>query len=78
MPAPKRQNYKMIRAPVQSSSIAEIGFEDGVLEIMFRTNRVYQYFDVPAQVHQALISAESIGRYFNENIRDRYRVVEVS
>lgn len=63
---------------MQSSSMAEIGFEEGVLEIMFHTDRVYQYFDVPTEVHQALTQAESIGRYFNERIRDRYRLVEVT
>lgn len=32
---------------------------------------VYQYFDVPAEVHRGLMAAESHGRYFNQHVRDK-------
>jgi len=33
----------------------------------------YEYFDVPLEVIQEFVAAPSVGRYFNQNIRGRYR-----
>lgn len=65
----------MKRQPVESSSIAEIGYaaRERVLEILFRNGGLYRYFDVPRSVHRALVAAESIGRYLNRHVRNRYR-----
>ena len=60
--------------PVESSSLAAIGF-DGTLNelyVSFRNGRMYRYFQVPSSVHRALLAAPSLGRYFNETVRDRY------
>ncbi len=43
------------------------------LDIQFVSGRVYRYFGVPPQAHEALMRAPSKGRYFNARIRDRYR-----
>ena len=67
----------MQRIPVQSSTLQSIGFENGVLEIQFHNGGLYQYFDVPAQIHQALISAPSKGKFFAQNIRGVYRYARV-
>jgi len=32
----------------------------------------YTYFAVPASIYEAFIAAESRGRFFHEQIRDRY------
>lgn len=63
------------RRPVDSSSIAEIGYapDRRELEVLFRNGGLYRYFDVPAPVHRALLEAESIGRYMNRHVRTRYR-----
>lgn len=65
----------MRRRPVDSSSIAEIGYAPRAreLEVLFRNGGLYRYFDVPAPVHRALLEAESIGRYLNRHVRTRYR-----
>jgi hypothetical protein len=54
--------------------ITAVGYDEveQVLEIAFRTGRVYRYARVPPEVHQELRRAASVGRYFNDNIRDRY------
>lgn len=67
----------MQRTPVQSSNLHEVGFENGVLEIKFHSGGIYQYFDVPAHIHQALMTAPSKGRFFVENIRGVYRYARV-
>jgi KTSC domain-containing protein len=63
----------MQRTAVQSSSLHSVGYENRVLEIRFHSGGTYQYFDVPAQVHQAFMAAPSKGRFFSERIRDAYR-----
>ena len=60
--------------PVESSSLSAVGFDAEVneLTVSFRNGTVYRYFQVPSSVHRALLSAPSIGRTFNETVRDRY------
>lgn len=69
----------MNRTAVDSSSIAEIGYEAGTqtLEVEFNNGGIYRYFGVPASVYDAFISCDSKGRFFNENIRDLYRSLRV-
>jgi hypothetical protein len=64
----------MRRVPVDSSSLASVGYDADtcVLELAFRQGGVYQYFDVPADVYQEFMAAESHGRYFTESIRPVY------
>ena len=54
----------MKRQKVESTNLASIGYEDGVLEIQFQKGLVYQYFDVPDSVHEELMESESIGKSF--------------
>jgi hypothetical protein len=68
----------MLRFPVESTNLYTVGY-DGfreVLEIEFRQGAVYEYHKVPSEVYYALISSESIGTYFAENVRDRYETVK--
>lgn len=64
----------MLRVAVESSTMVSVGYEKKgkILEIEFTSGAVYQYADVPASVHKALMHAESKGRYFNSEIRDTY------
>lgn len=63
----------MERTPVESGTVRSIGYADGTLEIEFLTGSVYQYFDVPESIHQALLSADSHGGFFNQQIRGHFR-----
>lgn len=64
----------MKRSPVSSSNIKTIGYKkaDKVLEVEFNSGRIYHYFEVPESVYNGLISAESIGKYHVENIKNKY------
>jgi len=64
----------MHRVPVESRAVASVGYdaEHATLEIEFADGDVYQYFAVPRRVHQELLAADSIGRYFQSHIRDQY------
>lgn len=65
----------MLRIPVDSSDIVAVGYDAGeqLLEIEFRGDRVYQYRDVPATMHEQLMRAESHGQYFNTFIHGHFR-----
>lgn len=65
--------------PVESATLASVGYErdGGMLQLEFRSRAVYLYYAVPAEVHQALLAAESKGAYFNRAIRGRYQFVRI-
>ncbi len=67
-------DVRITRAPVTSTSIASLGYsrEHHVLEVEFReSGDVYRYFMVRPEVYEALVKAESVGRFFNAEIRDK-------
>jgi hypothetical protein len=70
---------KSARERVKSSVIAAVTYDprQQVLQVEFHTGRIYEYLDVPRRVYHALMSAESVGQYFNQVIRTQYRSVLV-
>jgi hypothetical protein len=72
---------KMQRVPVESRSIATIGYdpEQLILELEFReTGEIYQYFDVPPEQYDAFLKAESKGTHLNKEFKLRgYRYARV-
>lgn len=69
----------MDRVPVQSSNIAEVGYDPATmtLEVAFHNGTVYQYFDVPEPLYQELLRAESVGKFLNTQIKNNYRYVKL-
>jgi len=75
----------MQRNPVTSSQIASIGYDAATktLEIEFKnfkpgwSGSVYQYTDVPPEVHAALVGGESVGRAFKSTIKGVYEYKRV-
>ena len=69
----------MKRTSVNSSSIASIGYDEAVslLEIEFKKGTVYQYANVPKSLFDALMKATSKGRFFDQNIREKFRTTKV-
>jgi KTSC domain len=62
------------RVPVESSSIASVGYDarQKELDIQFRSGAVYRYWNVPSEVHAQFLKAPSKGRYFSSQIRGKY------
>jgi hypothetical protein len=58
---------------VESTALATVGYEEQkeLLQLEFRSRAIYQYFGVPAAVHEGLLRACSKGSYFNQAIRGR-------
>jgi KTSC domain len=65
---------------VLSSALTDVKYHDRtkLLEIRFVTGRTYQYLNVPKDVHERLMRAESKGLFFNTQIRDHYDYREIT
>jgi hypothetical protein len=63
------------RHPVQSSSIAAIGYDDAseTLDVEFVTGAVYRYRAVPRSIYEQFLTAPSKGQFFAYEIRPVYR-----
>lgn len=61
----------MDRRYVSSSNIASIGYDSiaQVLEVEFLNGAVYQYYDVPEELYEGLMAANSHGKNLNEFIK---------
>lgn len=61
----------MERQHVSSSNLKAVGYDSATktLEIEFLDGGLYEYFGVPASVHQGLMSASSHGQYFDQYIK---------
>ena len=69
----------MDRISVQSSNVTEVGYDQDsmILEVLFHSGSVYQFFDVPEGLFREMLQADSVGRFFNQQIRDSYRYVKL-
>lgn len=69
----------MIKTIVQSSNIKFISYDvtKSILIIEFLNNEKYVYFDVPAQIYKAFLSAESKGSYANKNIYKQFNFIQI-
>ncbi len=67
------------RHPVQSTAIAAVGYSKRrhILEIEFVNGAIYRYLDVPSSVYRDLTSAESQARFYDFNIKKKYRSVRI-
>lgn len=69
----------MQRQSVTSSNLKAVGYDEATktLEVEFKNGSTYQYDDVPQAEYEAMMDAESVGRYFLANIKDRYTTRKV-
>ena len=67
------------RVPVESTALATVGYSKRLraLEIEFRNGAVYRYLEVAPNVYDALLQARSKARFYDENIRRKYRSLHV-
>ena len=65
---------------VDSSMIYAFGYDEQqqVLEVVFKRTGVYRYRDVPKEVYQQLLEADSKGSYMRDQIIDMYPTERVS
>ena len=65
----------MQRQNVESSNLHSVGWNDNVLEVAFKdfktgnVRAVWQYLNVPKHVFDDLLTAPSVGKWFNEHVK---------
>jgi KTSC domain len=67
----------MRRERVKSSVILAMGYDakSRVLEVEFHSGRIYHYLDVSRRDYDAMRGSDSVGKYFNQVIKTKYRGV---
>ncbi|WP_211239537.1 KTSC domain-containing protein [Jiangella gansuensis] len=68
------------RWPVSSSALRSVGYEprSRTLEVEFASGQIYRYFDVDQLDVDALLVADSMGAYVNEEIKPHHDYVHVT
>jgi hypothetical protein len=66
---------------VTSSNISSIGYDTQklILEVRFHNGSLYQYYEVPPDLYNGLMNADSHGKYLHQFIMDggyAYRRIE--
>jgi hypothetical protein len=61
--------------PVESTVFSAAAYRADVRQLYLRfvDGDIYRYFDCPASVYTGFLAAESKGRYFSQQIRNRFR-----
>lgn len=79
--------FKMVK--VESSNISAIGFETnainiektgliiGILRIKFVYGAIYDYENVPKLLFDDFVKAESVGKFFHNNIRNNFQGIKI-
>lgn len=77
-PAPEIVS-RIKRVPVESTALASVGYSKRgrALEIEFRNGAIYRYLDVEPGVYDTLLNAPSKARFYDQNIRHKYRSLHV-
>src|ERR1043166_600817 len=67
------------REAVGSTALATVGYSKRrqILEVEFLNGAIYRYFDVPRSIYNKLMAAESKARYYDANIRYKFRSVRI-
>lgn len=65
---------------VTSSAIRAVSYDAARrdLRVTFHTTGIYIYHGVPAELHEGLRKAESLGRFYNAHIKDRFPFTHIA
>ena len=63
--------------PVDSEYLSAVGYENGIMLIMFNNGGLFQYNNVPDFIHRGLMNASSKGTYFHEFIKLQYPATRI-
>ena len=64
----------MQKESVLSTNLRSVGYDRDTqtLEVEFQSGSIYQYYDVPEDIHDELMRAPSKGRFLNTDIKNVY------
>jgi hypothetical protein len=69
----------MTRQLIISTGLKSVAYDviAQVLEVELQSGSVSRYFEVPQPVYEALMSAPSKTRYFNDNVAGKYESLAI-
>jgi len=61
--------------PVKSSNIEAVGYDakERRLKVVFKSGGAWHYDRVPEETYQALMAAESVGKYFRQSVQGQFK-----
>lgn len=62
---------------VTSSNIAAVGHEGRHLRIQFHSGKTHEYEDVPPEIHEQMLKADSVGKFFHAHVRNGFASKEI-
>lgn len=68
----------ILTSKVNSSMIQEVQYnpEELILTVMFNKGGAYDYRGVTEAIHEELIKAPSVGKFFHSNIKGKYETIK--
>lgn len=69
----------MQHTPVESSILERVGYDadSNTLEVEFNEGATYRYFDVPESVYRGLLSVDSHGSFYADNVKHSFEFERV-
>ena len=69
----------MRMTPVDSSAITSAGYDAGrrLLRLEYRNGRIYDYLNVPPEIYEDVLNADSPGEFVNLEVKPNYDYSEV-
>jgi KTSC domain len=58
---------------VQSSNIHAISYDAGKMIVHFKGGGIYEFHDVPEDLHKQFMAAESKGSFFHHNVKGKFK-----
>jgi len=70
----------MIRSRVTSNPFRSVAYDEKskTLEVEYNNGRRYQLSGISAHHHDNLVNADSVGNYYNLNLRGKFKTVELT
>ena len=63
--------------PVESSNVVAVGYSDNTLYVKYSSG-MYKYDNVPKDVAEKLLNADSKGRFMNDYIKGSYTCTKLN
>lgn len=68
----------MIKVNSSDINAVDYDYQRKTLTILFHSGGKYEYYNVPLNVYNSLLSAESKGRYFDKFIKHYYQYRKIN
>lgn len=62
---------------MKSTNIKKADWQNETLTVEFQKGGIYKYYNLPEDVYLSLLRSQSKGRFFHQNIVNRYKTERV-